>query len=65
LKVKITPDEFGAIFGNIKPIAMLHTNLLKQLESMPAKYEPLSLFHPSMMIKTQMRLSLLLLPGSS
>jgi len=36
LKVKITPDEFGAIFGNIKPIAMLHTNLLKQLESMPA-----------------------------
>jgi hypothetical protein len=39
LKGKIQPDELGAMFGNIKPLTTFHTNLLKQLESVEAKYE--------------------------
>lgn len=39
LKGKIQPDELAAMFGNIKPLTTFHTNLLKQLESVEAKYE--------------------------
>lgn len=38
LKGKIQPDEIGAIFGNIKPLTMLHTSLLKQLENIGTRY---------------------------
>jgi hypothetical protein len=38
LKGKIQADELGAMFGNIKPLTTFHTNLLKQLESVGAKY---------------------------
>jgi hypothetical protein len=44
LKGKIQPDELAAMFGNIKPLTTFHTNLLKQLESVEAKYELHTLF---------------------